>query len=145
MEKVIVIKVDDILRGYNDHNKLPKIYSRIRKEVLKSKPIQTSPRGLVVIEDSFRRGSYECEIYNVDWSDVVIEARGSWNGYAPISQQTKIKLGPNQKNHFYFWSRLKITLHNKAQKHKKSIENIIADFPREAVKEAQLVDECIVK
>ena len=59
MGKPTIIKIDNILEGYNSLSKVRDIYSRIRKEILTEDPIQTSPGGLVVANDHGpRRGSY---------------------------------------------------------------------------------------
>ena len=127
-----VIEVDDVLRGYNSFDKLSEIYSRIREEVLILEPIQVSQNGLVCIRDtSHRDGSYELEIYNLEGGIAVIEAWGSWKGYANEStRQPRIR----EVREGLGFGNLRITLHGGANKRSKDIEGIIADFPSKSPK-----------
>ena len=129
------IEIDNILHGYNDFNKIPDVYSKLRKEVFPQSPIQKSPKNLVVISTNHggRNGSYEWELYVVKNGLVLMEAFGSWDGYGKIIQP-RIDGGNKQFDRFYSWHKLKLTLHPGNSDLENKINNIISEFPRDSKK-----------
>lgn len=129
-----IIEVDDILRGCNDSHKIRDIYLELKRKVLKVKPIQTSPNGLVTI-DSFsfeRKGSYEWELYQMEDSLILLEAFGYWKGYAPRGCPQPKLMDKTPSRYADSWNCLRLTIHNPTGETISRIEKILANFPESA-------------
>lgn len=116
------IEIDNVLGGHNSDDKLSYIYQDLRKEVLVEEPVWSSPQGLIIIDNSFRKGDYHAELFRTSDYEIMLEGFGRWEGYA--NQREFPKLGDR-----YFWG-LTLTIFNGGIEIKKSIENIISRYPR---------------
>src|SRR3989344_7486354 len=99
MKKSRVWFIDDVHKGYNDSDKIKRIYSDLRKDVLVGAPVQSSgdffmevaersgvsfPTGChggLVFSRGGPIGSYCWEVYNTRASSLaVVELIGRWTG-----------------------------------------------------------------
>ena len=131
-----VIEVDDILEGYNNVSKVRNVYFKLREGVLQAEPIQRSPGGLVTAgHHHVGSGSYEWELFNIEDGQVMLEAWGSWTGYAHHSKRQP-KISDDERNfhdgRICHWHGMRLTLYSSHPELKKRIEKIVSQFPRSA-------------
>lgn len=123
-----VIEIDDILEGYNSFDKVANIYKRIRGEIVIGDPLQSSQSGLVVIEDTHRKGGYYWELHSTEEYEIMIEAWNDWDGYAH-QERYPPKLSESRLNH------MKLTIHRDSSGIEDKVRLIVKEFSREPKKE----------
>ena len=122
-----IYRLDDILEGYNDFEKLGRLYNDLGKKVLKEEPIMKSPEKVTTIEDTVRGYRYGWKLFETkdsfEDSLVMVEYKGSWSGFA--SEQ---KNPPSPEDAYI--SKLSIALIDSNEELEEKIEDIISRYPR---------------
>jgi hypothetical protein len=78
--KVKKFEITDLLRGYNDFDKVGNFYRDLRTSL--GQPVFTSPRNLVIINNSHRSYGYTFQLFRGDIDLVSIELFSHWTGYS---------------------------------------------------------------
>ena len=126
MPKTQVIEIDDILKGYNNFDKIRDIYQLLNKEVFRGEPIQESDDPLALLHNMTREinAGYAYKLFAVDKGVILVDAF-ALPGTVLKSRFSKLNLGEDTG----VWY-MRLTLHNIEDKTKNSIEEIISRFPR---------------
>jgi len=133
MEKPRVIEIDDILRGYNDFNKLTNIYLQLRERVFTSEPMQLSRDPLINLKSpNWRGGSYGWELHQTGIGLCMLEYFCRSDGYSDANQLPK-RPGVSSL------VELRITIHNDDGSLRKTIDDVVSQFPREAPKNGEVL------
>ena len=130
MPKTHVIKIDDILNGYNNFEKLRDIYQLLNKEVFRGEPIQESDDPLALLDNMTKEvhAGYAYKLFAVDKGVILVDAFASSETVLK-SRFSKLNLGEDTG----VWH-MRLTLYNVEDKTKNSIEEIISRFPREPLR-----------
>ncbi len=118
----IFYTVDDIMRGYNDWDKLNNVYKDLR-DVL-GEPVFESNGNLVLVSGSHRKAGYGWEIYDIEQNLVLLEYLNNWEGYAhePYNMPRPSTGG--------FTMTIGLTLRKTDKKLERRIERIFNKYPR---------------
>jgi hypothetical protein len=134
----VTYNIDDVFEGYNNHEKLLKIYNDFRKEIATGEPIQSSPINLVSINSMSceRVGNYGWQLFQIKESFLMLEYFGFWNGSASESRRSPV-LGKSLSQKISMWEaphHIIITAHNSTSELDGKIRDIITRYPRESKK-----------
>ena len=117
--------IDDILEGYNNYDKLRKIYADLRQRVLVGEPIQSSSEPFITLKfPNWRSGNYGWELYSVNGSSLVLEYFGRWSGYA---NEMGCPPGPKEASLHH----MRLTIHNSKPALEQQIGEILSQYPRD--------------
>lgn len=123
--KTKTYQIDDILKGYNDSDKLTNLYSDLRNDIILQEPIWKSDKDMVTIINSQRNSHYGWELYEVNNSLLMLEYFGRWQGYAHES-----RYAPSVKEASLHAIRL--TINNSNAQLEEGIEKIISKYPNDS-------------
>ncbi len=123
-------QINDILNGYNDYDKLPKIYKEV-KEILPETPIQFSDEPFFIRGNGSGdvNGNYGWELYQTEGGIFMLEFYGRWGGYAGGNRPHDT---PEQRGLYH----LTLTLHPPQPDLEKRIEKVLAKYPEKAKEKA---------
>ena len=130
LPKPKVYDIDNVLRGYNDFNKLANIYLDLRRKVLQSEPVQRLSTSTITITwPNWRGGRYGWELYKQNNSVVMLEMFMGGSGYKDATNSPIII---DKESHL---NGLRVTVHNSNPEIEDGIEAIISRYPRESRKQ----------
>ena len=125
-DKISIVEVNDLLKGYNVWNKVREVYIEIKKELDLKIPLVKSKDAMVTIEDPNYRGkSCRWEMYQKNNSTILLEIFGEIHTYARPHEYNRLDLSLENASA----QRLKITIAPSNNDISDTINKILEKYP----------------